>query len=461
MEFDLAIIGGGPGGYLAAIKAAQKGKNVCLIDKDRLGGVCLNWGCIPTKALIKNAEVYNYVKNSEKYGINIKDISVDFKKNIKRSRNVSDRLSKGIQYLIKKNNITHIQGKGILKSENQILVESQKKSILVNANYIILAMGARPKSFPGLEFDYKRIISSKEAMVLDSVPKKIIIIGSGAIGCEFSYYFNEFGSEVHLIEAKTNILPVEDVDVSKELEREFRKSGIFVYKNSNVIKTESLKTKVKVHLSEKDKVRILEADYALLAIGVTGNIENSGIENIGIISEDGSIKVNKYNQTTIPNIYAIGDVSGPPWLAHVASAQGVVSVEHAFEDNAETIDYNNIPGCTYTQPQVGSIGLTERVALSKGFKIKVGKYSFRSNGKAMAVGHNDGFIKLIFDEKYGELLGAHIIGSEATELIGQLSMAKALESTWEDLAFGVFAHPTFSEAIMEAALDAYDIGIHQ
>ena len=461
MEFDLAIIGGGPGGYLAAIKAAQKGKNVCLIDKDRLGGVCLNWGCIPTKALIKNAEVYNYVKNSEKYGINIKDISVDFKKNIKRSRNVSDRLSKGIQYLIKKNNITHIQGKGILKSENQILVESQKKSILVKANYIILAMGARPKSFPGLEFDYKRIISSKEAMVLDSVPKKIIIIGSGAIGCEFSYYFNEFGSEVHLIEAKTNILPVEDVEVSKELEREFKKSGIFVYKNSNVIKTESLKTKVKVHLSKKDKVRILEADYALLAIGVTGNIENSGIENIGIISEDGSIKVNKYNQTNIPNIYAIGDVSGPPWLAHVASAQGVVSVEHAFEDNAETIDYNNIPGCTYTQPQVGSIGLTERVALSKGFKIKVGKYSFRSNGKAMAVGHNDGFIKLIFDEKYGELLGAHIIGSEATELIGQLSMAKALESTWEDLAFGVFAHPTFSEAIMEAALDAYDIGIHQ
>jgi len=461
LEFDLAIIGGGPGGYLAAIKAAQKGKNVCLIDKDRLGGVCLNWGCIPTKALIKNAEVYNYVKNSEKYGINIKDISVDFKKNIKRSRNVSDRLSKGIQYLIKKNNITHIQGKGILKSENQILVESQKKSILVKANYIILAMGARPKSFPGLEFDYKRIISSKEAMVLDSVPKKIIIIGSGAIGCEFSYYFNEFGSEVHLIEAKTNILPVEDVEVSKELEREFKKSGIFVYKNSNVIKTESLKTKVKVHLSEKDKVRILEADYALLAIGVTGNIENSGIENIGIICEDGSIKVNKYNQTNIPNIYAIGDVSGPPWLAHVASAQGAVSVEHAFEDIAETIDYNNIPGCTYTQPQVGSIGLTERVALSKGFSIKVGKYSFKSNGKAMAIGHNDGFIKLIFDEKYGELLGAHIIGSEATELIGQLSMAKALESTWEDLAFGVFAHPTFSEAIMEAALDAYDIGIHQ
>ena len=461
MKFDLAIIGGGPGGYIAAIKAAQKGKNVCLIDKDKLGGVCLNWGCIPTKALIKNAEVYNYVKNSEKYGISIKDISVNFKKNIKRSRDVSDRLSKGIEYLIKKNKVTHIKGKGILKSENKILVEFQEESIILEAEYIILAMGARPKSFPGLEFDYNRIISSKEAMILDSIPKKIIIIGSGAIGCEFSYYFNEFGSEVHLIEAKKDILPVEDTEVSKELERGFKKSGIFVYKNSNVIKVESLKGKVKIHISKKDKVRILEADYALLAIGVTGNIENIGIDNVGIISEDGSIKINKYNQTSIPNIYAIGDVSGPPWLAHVASAQGVVSVEHAFEDNVDTIDYNNIPGCTYTQPQVGSIGLTERLALSKGFKIKVGKYSFKSNGKAMAVGHNDGFIKLIFDEKYGELLGAHIIGSEATALIGQLSMAKALESTWEDLAYGVFAHPTFSEAIMEAALDAYDIGIHQ
>ena len=460
MDFDLAIIGGGPGGYLAAIKAAQKGKNVCLIDKDRLGGVCLNWGCIPTKTLIKNAEIYNYVKNAEKYGINIKDISVDFKKNIKRSRDVSDRLSKGIQYLIKKNKITYLQGKGILKNKNQILVESQKKSIEIKADYIILAMGARPKSFPGLEFDHKRIISSKEAMVLESVPKKIIIIGSGAIGCEFSYYFNEFGSEVHLIETKTNILPVEDVEISKELERGFKKTGIFIYKNSKVIKTENLKTKVKVHVSEKDRVRILEADYALLAIGVTGNIEDSGIENVGIITENSSIKVNKYNQTNIPNIYAIGDVSGPPWLAHVASAQGVVSVEYAFEGSAQTIDYNNIPGCTYTQPQVGSIGLTEKAALNEGFSIKVGKYSFKSNGKAMAVGHNDGFVKLIFDERYGELLGAHIIGSEATELIGQLSMAKALESTWEDLAFGVFAHPTFSEAIMEAALDAYDIGIH-
>ena len=461
MRFDLAIIGGGPGGYLAAIKAAQKGKNVCLIDKDKLGGVCLNWGCIPTKALIKNAEVYSYVKNSEKYGISTKDISVDFKKNIKRSRNVSDRLSKGIEYLIKKNKIVHIQGKGILKNGNQILVESQNESKTIESEYIILAMGARPKSFPGLEFDYKRIISSKEAMVLDSIPKKIIIIGSGAIGCEFSYYFNEFGSEVHLIEAKTDILPVEDIEVSKELERGFKESGTFVYKSTNVIKAESLKNKVKVHVSEKGEVRILEADYALLAIGVTGNIEDSGIEDVGIITENGSIKVNKYNQTNIPNIYAIGDVSGPPWLAHVASVQGALSVEHAFEGSAQTIDYNNIPGCTYTQPQVGSIGLTEKAALNEGFNIKVGKYSFKSNGKAMAVGHNDGFVKLIFDEQYGELIGAHIIGSEATELIGQLSVAKALESTWEDLAFGVFAHPTLSEAIMEAALDAYGIGIHQ
>jgi dihydrolipoamide dehydrogenase len=461
LRFDLAIIGGGPGGYLAAIKAAQKSKTVCLIDKDKLGGICLNWGCIPTKALIKNAEVYSYIKNADKYGINVKDISIDFEKNIKRSRDVSERLSKGIEYLIKKNKITHIKGRAFLKNKHEIFVESQKKSEMIKADYIILAMGARPKSFPGLEFDYKRIISSKEAMVLKSVPKKIIIIGSGAIGCEFSYYFNEFGSEVHLIETKMDILPIEDEEVSKELEKNFKKSGIVIHKNSNVIKTESLKTKVKVHVTQDDKVCVLEADYALLAIGVKGNIENTGIESLDIKTENDSIKVNKYNQTNIPNIYAIGDVSGAPWLAHVASAQGHVSIEHIFGDNAQSIDYSNIPGCTYTQPQVGSIGLTEQAALSKGYRIKVGRYLFKSNGKAMAIGKNEGFIKLIFNEEYGELLGAHIIGSEATELIGQLSMAKALESTWENLAFGVFAHPTFSEAIMEAALDAFGIGVHQ
>ena len=460
MKFDIAIIGGGPGGYFASIRAAQLGKKVCLIDKGKLGGVCLNWGCIPTKALIKNAEVYNYVKNAEKYGIKIDQVSVDFKKNIKRSRDVSNRLSKGIEYLIKKNKIVHIKGEAKLHTDKEILVKAKNKSEIIKSEFIIIATGARPKSFPGLEFDFKRVISSKEAMLLDSIPKKMIIIGSGAIGCEFAYYLNEFGTEVHLVEIKDRILPVEDDEISKELEKSFKNSGIHIHTHSNVSKIESLKSKVKVLILKENKEEVLEGEYALLAVGVTGNIDGIGLEKVGIKSKNGSIEINKYNQTNIPNIYAIGDVSGPPWLAHVASAQGNVSIEHAFDHDSKPLDYFNIPGCTYSQPQVGSLGITESQALNKGYNIKVGKYSFKSNGKAMATGHNHGFVKLIFDNKYGELLGAHIIGSEATELIAELSIAKALESTWEDIAFGIHAHPTLSEAIMEAALDAYGIGVH-
>ena len=461
MKYDLAILGGGPGGYFAAIRAAQLGKKVCLIDKDRLGGICLNWGCIPTKTLLKNAEVYNYIKNSTEYGISVKNISVDFKKNVKRSRDVSYRLSKGIEYLIKKNKIVHIIGKGRLRNNSQILVESEEKSETIDAEFIFIATGAHPKSFPGLDFDSNRIISSKEAMLMQSIPKKIIIIGSGAIGCEFSYYFNEFGSEVHLMEAEKNILPLEDNDISLELEKNFKNSNIFIYKHCKVLKIESFKSRVKVYYIKKNKEEILEGDYALLSIGVTGNIKNIGLKKLGIKIESGAIKINEFNQTSIPNIYAIGDVSGPPWLAHVASAQGNVAVEHAFNKNAQPIDYTIIPGCTYCQPQVASIGLSEDDAIIKGYDIRVGKYSFKSNGKAMAYGHNNGFVKLIFDNKYGELIGAHIIGRDATELIAELSLAKALEATWENIAFGAHAHPTFSEAIMEAALDAFGIGVHQ
>ena len=461
MKYDLTVLGGGPGGYFAAIRAAQLGKKVCLIEKDKLGGVCLNWGCIPTKALIKNAEVYSYIKNSEKYGIKVNNVSIDFKKNIKRSRDVSNRLSKGIEFLIQKNKIIHKIGRGELKSKSKVLIEVDKNTEIIDSEYIVIATGARPKSFSGLNLDFKRIISSKEAMLLESIPKKIIIIGSGAIGCEFSYYFNEFGSKIDLIEVKENILPVEDSEISKELEKNFRQSGMSIHTKSKVLKIDSLKSEVLVHLEHNNKKEILKGDYALLAIGVNGNIEDIGLEKLGIEVENSAIKINEFNQTNIPNIYAIGDVSGPPWLAHVASAQGNVSVEHAFNYSTRPIDYLNIPGCTYSQPQVGSLGLTEREAIAKGHDIKIGKYSFKSNGKAMAVGHNQGFVKLIFDNRYGELLGAHIIGSEATELIAELSLAKALETTWEDIAFGIHAHPTFSEAIMEAALDAYGIGIHQ
>lgn len=460
-KFDLAVLGGGPGGYVAAIRGAQLGLKTCVIDKDKLGGICLNWGCIPTKALLKNAEVYHHIKNADTYGIKVEKVSVDFKKNIKRSRDVSNRLSKGIEFLMKKNKITHIQGTGKLTSNTSIEIKNGKTKEVVDADKIIIATGARPRTFPGMTFDGKRIIGSKEAMTLESPPKKMIIIGSGAIGSEFAYYYNEFGTEVHLIEMMDRILPIEDEDVSKEVARSFKKSGIKLYTNTKVSKIESLKTKVKVYTEKNGNEEILEGEVALLAVGVTGNIENIGLEKLGIETDRGAIKINEFNQTNIPNIYAIGDVSGPPWLAHVASGQGHVAADHAAGHSAKPVDYSNIPGCTYCQPQVGSLGLTEAQAKEAGHDVKVGKFSFQASGKAMAVGDTTGFVKLVFDAKYGELLGAHIVGSEATELIAELGVAKALETTWEDIAMTIHAHPTLSESIMEAALDAFGSAIHQ
>ena len=461
VNYDLAILGGGPGGYVAAIRGAQLGLKTCIIEKDKLGGICLNWGCIPTKALLKNAEVYNTIKNAYKYGIKVDKIAVDFPANIKRSRDVSNRLSKGIEFLMKKNEITHIYGMGKLTSKTTIETNNSKKKEKVNAKKIIIATGARPRSFPGMEIDGKRVISSKEAMMLNTPPKKMIIIGSGAIGSEFAYYYNEFGTEVHLVEMMDRILPVEDEDVSKEVASNFKKSGIKISLGTKVSQIESLKTKVKVHTEKDDKKEILEGDLALLAVGVTGNIENIGLENLGITTANGAIQINEFNQTNIQNIYAIGDVSGPPWLAHLASAQGHVAADHAAGHETKPVDYSNIPGCTYCQPQVGSLGMTEAQAKEKGHDVKVGKFSFQASGKAMAVGNTTGFVKLVFDGKYGDLLGAHIVGSEATELIAELGVAKALETTWEDIAMTVHAHPTLSEAVMEAAMDAFGLAIHQ
>ena len=460
-KFDLAILGGGPGGYVAAIRGAQLGLKTCVIDQDKLGGICLNWGCIPTKALLKNAEVYHYIKNADTYGINVAKVSVDFKKNIKRSRDVSNHLSKGIEFLIKKNKITHIQGTGKLTSNTSLEVKNKQKTDTIEADKIILATGARPKSFPGMEYDRNRVISFKEAMILDSPPKKMIIIGSGAIGSEFAYYYNEFGTEVHLIEMMNRILPVEDLDVSKEVAKSFKKSGITISTETKVSKIESLETKVKVHTEKNGKEEILEGDVALLAVGVKGNIENIGLEELGIITDQCAITINEFNQTNIPTIYAIGDVSGPPWLAHVASAQGHVAADHAAGHETKPVNYSNIPSCTYCQPQVGSLGMTEAQAKEAGHGVKIGKFLFQASGKAMAVGNTTGFVKLVFDSKYGELLGAHIVGAEATELIAELGLAKGLEATWEDIAMTVHAHPTLSEAIMEAALDAFGSAIHQ
>ena len=460
-RFDLAVIGGGPGGYVAAIRAAQLGQKVCIVEKEKLGGVCLNWGCIPTKALIKNAEVYSLIKDSENYGIKVQNISVDFKKNVKRSRDISQRLSKGIEFLMKKNKIKHFNGIGRLKSKNSIEINNNDKVYIVEADKIIIATGARPKTFPGLDFDSENVISSKDAMLLENHPKDLIIIGSGAIGVEFAYYFNEFGTKVHIVEMMDRILPNEDREVSEEVEKNFKRSGIKISKGMKVSKIQSMKNSAKVFLKNAGSEKIIKAEKVLLAAGVTGNIDDLGLEDLGIEFETGAIKIDNLNRTNIDNIYAIGDVSGPPWLAHVASAQGHIVAEHSAGFNVSPIDYSNIPGCTYCQPQVGSLGMTEEKAISSGFKIKVGKFSFQASGKAMAVGDTVGFVKLIFDEKYGELLGAHIVGSEATEMIAELGMAKALEATWDDLSMTIHAHPTLSEAIMEAAMDAQGQSIHQ
>jgi len=460
-KYDIAILGGGPGGYVAAIRASQLGLNVALIDKDKLGGICLNWGCIPTKALLKNAEILHHVKNADKYGINIPSYSIDFNSTITRSREVANQLSKGIAFLMKKNKIVHIVGQGKLLSNTSISVQKGNTEKTIDANKIIIATGGRPRTFPGMEIDGKRIISSKEAMVLEKIPKKMIIIGSGAIGVEFAYFFNEYGTEIHLIEMMPNIVPVEDEAISKALERHFKKSKINLYLNTKVSKIDSSKSTVNVHLERNGKKEMIKGDIALVAVGVTGNIEGIGLEDVGVSTDKGAININAYNQTSVPNIYAIGDVSGPPWLAHVASAQGHVAAEHAGGHPTAPVDYSTIPGCTYCQPQIASMGLTESAAKESGFDVKIGTFDFKGSGKAMATGETSGFVKLVFDGKYGELLGAHIIGSEATEMIAELCVAKSLESTWHELATTVHAHPTLTEAVMEAALDAMGNGVHQ
>lgn len=460
-SFDITILGGGPGGYVAAIRASQLGLKTAIIEKDELGGVCLNWGCIPTKSLLKSAEMIDSIKNADQYGIKISSYKIEYGKIIDRSRQISERLSKGISFLMKKNNITHIQGRGVFTAKDNIEVSKGKKITNVKSKHFIVATGGRPKNVPGVTFDGKQIISSKEAMILKKPPKDMVIIGGGAIGSEFAYFYNSCGTKITMIEMMDRILPMEDKDISKELRKQFIDSGIAINTNTIVEKVEKLKTKVKVHVKNGSKKTIIESSVVLVAIGLIGNIEDIGLDLLGINTNNGSITIDDYGQTNISNIFAIGDVSGPPWLAHVASAQGHVAVEKIVDHNTEPIDYNNIPSCTYCQPQVASLGLTEIQAKEAGFNIKVGKFYFKSSGKALSVGKPVGFVKIIFDSKYGELLGCHIIGSQATELIQELVIAKNLEATWENLAYTMHPHPTLSESIMEAALDAYGIGVHQ
>jgi len=459
-KFDVAILGSGPGGYVAAIRAAQLGKSVAIIDKDRLGGICLNWGCIPTKSLLKNAEVLHTVKNARKFGITISDFEIDFPATIKRSRQTADRLSKGIEFLMKKNKVTVFAGTGRLVSQNALEVINDDDTTQIEAETIIIATGARNRTFPGMEVDGRKVISSKEAMVLEEPPQKMVIIGAGAIGVEFAYFYNEFGSEVHLVEMLPQILPVEDEEVARELEKSFLKSGIKIHKNTRVEKIDSNGNGVQVHTETDGEDLVIEADIALVAVGVTGNIEDIGLETLRINTDRGAILVNEFGQTSVQNIYAIGDVVGPPWLAHVASAQGRIAVEHAVGRDPKALDLSNIPGCTYCHPQVASLGLTEAKARAAGLDIKVGHFNFRAIGKALAIGESTGFAKLIFSAEYGEILGCHIIGPEATELIAELVIAKALEATWMDIANTVHAHPTLSEIMMEAAADAFGEAIH-
>ena len=457
-SYEVIIIGGGPGGYVAAIRAAQLGKKVAVVEANHLGGICLNWGCIPTKALLKNAEVFELVQNAKKYGIETGEVSVNWEKMIKRSRDVAKRLSKGIEFLMKKNEIDYISARGkLLRSGKIETTDADGKIAEILADNIIVATGARAKWFPGMEPDGKQIITYKEAMIPKKQPKSMVIIGAGAIGVEFAHFYHTFGTEVTLIEALPNILPVEDLDISKELEKLFKKRKMNILTNTMVDKIEKLKSKVKVHLENGE---IVEAEQALIAVGVKGNVEELGLEDCRIAIDKGWIKINAYLQTSLPNVYAIGDVAGPPWLAHKASAEGIIASEHIAGLNPEPMKYDNIPGCTYCHPEVASVGLTEKAALEKGYEVKIGNFPFRGLGKSMAVGDTDGFVKVIYDARYGEMLGCHIIGAEATNLITEAVIARNLETTHHEVLKTIHPHPTLSEAIMEATADALGEGIH-
>lgn len=459
-QCDIAIIGGGPGGYVAAIRAAQLGLKTVVIERDRLGGICLNWGCIPTKALLRNAEIYNHFKRADEWGISYKDLTFDFGKVVKRSRDVALKNSKGVEYLFKKNKIDHVSGFGKIVARGKIEVSKDGKPVeTVSAKHIIIATGARPRTLPNVAIDGKQVISYFEAMSLPEAPKSMIVIGAGAIGVEFGYFYNAFGTKVVILEMMPNILPVEDREISKLLENSFRKAGIEIYTEAKVESVNTSK-EVAVTVSTKEGKKELKADVALMAIGVQGNVENIGLEMVGVKVEKGWIQVDDYGRTNIAGIYAIGDVAGAPWLAHVASREGIVCVENIAGKNPQPIDYENVPGCTYCQPQVASLGLTEDKAREAGYEIKIGRFPFSASGKARAIGETEGLVKLIFDAKYGELLGAHILGSEATEMIAELGLGKTLETLASGIYGTIHAHPTLSEAVMEAAEDAEGHAIH-
>jgi dihydrolipoamide dehydrogenase len=459
-SFDVVVIGGGPGGYTTAIRSAQLGMKTGIIERDRLGGICLNWGCIPSKALLKNAEILQTFKKSTEWGISYDNLKIDFPKIIQRSRGVADRLSKGVEFLMKKNKIEYLAGTATLTGPGSIEVATSGGTDRVSAKHIIVATGARPRAIPGVAFDRKKIITSTEAMTLPKQPASMIIIGAGAIGMEFAYFYNAIGTKVTVVEMMPGILPIEDRELTKLMETSFKKQGMEILTGTKVEGVKATADGVTVSVSGAEGKKDLQGDVALVAIGVQGNVENIGLEKLGVTVERNHINVDQDYRTNVPGVYAIGDVIGPPWLAHVASAEGIHCVEAIAGRKPEPLDYGSIPGCTYCQPQIASVGLTEAKAREAGHELKIGTFPFRPLGKAVAIGETEGMVKLIFDAKYGELLGAHIMGSEATEMIAELVVAKRLETTGKDLFHAVHAHPTLSEAVMEAAAAAYGEAIN-
>ncbi|TAG53640.1 MAG: dihydrolipoyl dehydrogenase [Cytophagales bacterium] len=461
MAYDIIIIGSGPGGYVAAIRASQLGMKVAVVEKESLGGICLNWGCIPTKALLKSAQVYEYIQHAADYGITVKEYKADFDAVIKRSRNVADGMSKGVQFLMKKNKIDVIDGFGKLTKDKKVEVTAKdgKKTIHESKN-IILATGGRARELPNVKIDGEKVIEYRKAMTLPKQPKSIVVIGSGAIGVEFAFVYATMGTKVTIVEFMPRIVPVEDEDISKELEKQYKKKGLDIYTNSSVESVDTKGTDCKVQVKTPTGNITIECDIVLSAAGVVTNLEGLGLDEAGVKHDKGKVLIDDFYKTNITNVYAIGDIVKGPALAHVASAEGIICVEKIAGHHPEPLNYGNIPGCTYCIPEIASVGMTEKAAKEAGYEIKVGKFPFAASGKASAAGAKDGFVKVIFDAKYGEWLGAHMIGYNVTELIAEVVVARKLETTAHEIMKSVHPHPTMSEAIMEATEQAYGECIH-
>ena len=455
-KYDVIVLGSGPGGYVTAIRASQLGFKTAVIEKENLGGVCLNWGCIPTKALLKSAQVFDYLKHADDYGLKVESYGKDFDAVVNRSRNVAEGMSKGVQFLMKKNKIDVIIGYGKIKPGKKVDVDG----IEYSADHIIISTGARSRELPSLPQDGKKVIGYRKAMTLEKQPKKLIIVGSGAIGIEFAYFYNAMGTEVTVVEYMPRIVPVEDEEISKQLERSFKKSGIKIMTSTEVTAVDTSGKGVKAIVKTKKGEDTLEADVVLSAVGIKTNIENIGLEDVGIVTDRDKILVNDFYQTNMPGYYAIGDVTAGPALAHVASAEGILCVEKIAGQHVEALDYGNIPGCTYCSPEVASVGLTEAQAKEQGLEVKIGKFPFSASGKASAGGNTEGFVKVIFDAKYGEWLGCHMIGAGVTDMIAEAVLGRRLETTGHEVLKTIHPHPTMSEAVMEAVADAYDEVIH-